>query len=78
MSVRKNFTMPEKVAEDLAYLANKLDMKQSQVIQELIEEKVSKYALEQKLEALEEISGMFTGMFPEHVNIQWIKANSDH
>jgi len=78
MSVRKNFSMPEKVAEDLEYLAKKLDMKQSQVIQELIEEKVSEYELEAKLEALEQISGMFTGMFPEHVNIQWIKANSDN
>ena len=78
MSVRKNFSMPEKVAEDLEYLAKKLDMKQSQVIQELIEEKMLEYEKEKKLEALEEISGMFTGMFPEHVNIQWIKANSDN
>ena len=70
--------MPEKVAEDLEYLAKKLDMKQSQVIQELIEEKMLEYEKEKKLEALEEISGMFTGMLPEHVNIQWIKANSDN
>ncbi|MCD6213052.1 MAG: hypothetical protein J7J02_08725 [Sulfurovum sp.] len=78
MSVRKNFSMPEKVAEDLEYLAKKLDMKQSQVIQELIEEKISEYEIKRKLEAAEKISGMFTGMFPEHVNIQWIKANSDN
>ncbi|CAA6823999.1 MAG: Unknown protein [uncultured Sulfurovum sp.] len=76
MSVRKNFTMPEHVAEDLAYLAKKLDKKQSQVIQDLIEEKIADYQLEKKLEAAEKLSGMFTGMFPEHVNIQWIKANS--
>jgi len=76
MTVRKNFTMPEKVAEDLAYLAKKLGKKQSQVIQDLIEEKVAEYSKEEKLEALERISGMFTGMFPEHVDIQWIKANS--
>ena len=78
MSVRKNFSMPEKVAKDLEYLAKKLDMKQSQVIQELIEEKISEYEIKRKLEAAEKISGMFTGMFPEHVNIQWIKANSDN
>ena len=36
MSVRKNFTMPEHVAQDLEYLAKKLDKKQSQVIQDLI------------------------------------------
>ncbi|RLA70952.1 MAG: hypothetical protein DRG30_08840 [Epsilonproteobacteria bacterium] len=78
MSVRKNFTMPEKVAKDLEYLAKKLDKKQSQVIQDLIEEKISEYEIKRKLEAAEKLSGMFTGMFPEHVNIQWIKANSDN
>jgi predicted DNA-binding protein len=78
MSVRKNFTMPEHIAIDLEYLAKKLGKKQSQVIQDLIEEKVSEYKVDEKLEALENISGMFTGMFPEHVDIQWIKANSDN
>ena len=78
MSVRKNFTMPEHIALDLEYLAKKLGKKQSQVIQDLIEEKVSEYNVDEKLEALENISGMFTGMFPEHVDIQWIKANSDN
>jgi len=78
MSVRKNFTMPEHIATDLEYLAKKLGKKQSQVIQDLIEEKVSEYNVDEKLEALENISGMFTGMFPEHVDIQWIKANSDN
>jgi len=70
--------MPDKVAEDLEYLSKKLDKKQSQIVQELIEEKMAEYEKEKKLEALEKISGMFTGMFPEHVDIQWIKANSDN
>ena len=78
MSVRKNFTMPEHVAKDLEYLAKKMNKKQSQVIQELIEEKVADYELEKKLESLEKISGIFTGMLPEHVDIQWIKANRDY
>ena len=78
MSVRKNFTMPEKIADDLAYLAKKLDKKQSQVIQGLIEDKIADYEMEKKLEAAEKLAGMFTGMFPEHVDIQWIKANSDN
>ncbi len=78
MSIRKNFTMPEKIAEDLEYLAKKLDKKQSQVIQDLIEAKVLEYEKEKKLEALERISGIFTGMIPEHIDIQWIKANSDN
>jgi hypothetical protein len=76
MSVRKNFTMSEKIADDLLYLAKKLDMKQSQVIQELIEEKISSYETQRKLEAGQKLVGIFTGMSPEHVNIQWIKENS--
>ncbi len=75
MTVRKNFTMPEKVARDLEFLAEKMNKKQSQVIQELIEEKAAEYDVEKKLESLEKLSGMFTGLFPEHVDIQWIKAN---
>ena len=78
MSVRKNFTMPEHIAKDLEYLAKKLNKKQSQIIQDLIEEKIAGYELEKKLDAAEKISGMFTGMFPEHVDIQWIKANSEN
>ena len=78
MSVRKNFTMPEHIAKDLEYLAKKLNKKQSQIIQDLIEEKIAGYELEKKLDAAEKLSGMFTGMFPEHVDIQWIKANSEN
>ena len=78
MSVRKNFTMPEEVARDLEYLAKKLNKKQSQIIQELIEEKVADFRQEEKVAAAEKLSGMFTGMFPEHVDIQSIKANSEH
>ena len=66
------------MAEDLEYLSKKFHKKQSQIVQELIEEKMAEYEIEKKLEAAEKISGMFTGMFPEHVNIQWIKANSDN
>jgi len=78
MTVRKNFTMPDKVAEDLEYLAEKMGKKQSQVVQDLIEEKAAEYEIEKKLAAAEKLSGIFTGMIPEHVNIQWIKANSDN
>ncbi len=77
MSVRKNFTMPEEVAEDLEYLAKKLNKKQSQIIQELIEEKVADYKQAEKVAAAEKLSGMFTGLFPEEVTIQSIKANSE-
>ncbi|HHH37766.1 MAG TPA: hypothetical protein ENK77_04025 [Epsilonproteobacteria bacterium] len=78
MTVRKNFTMPDKVAEDLEYLAEKMGKKQSQVVQDLIEEKAAEYEIEKKLAAAEKLSGIFTGMIPEHVGIQWIKTNSDN
>ncbi len=78
MTVRKNFTMPDRVAEDLEYLSKKLGKKQSQVVQDLIEEKMAEHETEKKLAELEKISGIFTGMIPEQVSIQWIKANSDN
>jgi len=78
MTIRKNFTMPDDIVQDLEYIAKKTHKKQSQVIQELITEKMKEYEKAKKLEALEKMSGMFTGMIPEHVNIQWIKANSDN
>ena len=67
--------MPEHVAEDLEYLAKRLNKKQSKIIQELIEEKMAEYESKKKLEAAEKLTGMFTGIFPEDVDIQWIKAN---
>ncbi|WP_456432621.1 hypothetical protein [Nitratifractor sp.] len=75
MSVRKNFTMPEHVAEDLEYLAKRLNKKQSQVIQDLIEEKMAKFEAEKRLSAARKLTGMFTGLLPEDVDIQRIKAN---
>ena len=78
MTIRKNFTMPQDISENLEYIANKLNKKQSQVIQELIEDKMTEFEIEKKLEALESLSGIFTGMLPEYVNIQWIKENSEN
>ena len=33
MTIRKNFTMPDSVVENLKYIAKAMDKKQSQVIQ---------------------------------------------
>ena len=78
MTIRKNFTMPESIVEDLEFIAKKTHKKQSQVIQELISEKMQEYEIEEKLEALENISGIVSGKLPEYINIQYIKANSDN
>jgi len=77
LTLRKNFTMSEVIVRKLEFLANKMGKKQSQVIQELINEKMKTYEKEQKLQALEKMSGMFTGVVSEELSIQTIKANSD-
>ena len=74
MTVRKNFTMPESIVYDLEELADFFNKKQSQIIQELIEERMEKVRKQKRLEALEKMSGMFSGLIPEEVDMQWIKS----
>ncbi len=76
LSIRKNFTIPQSIVKKLEFLAQKMHKKQSQVIQELINEKMKEYEKEKKLQALDRISGMFTGEFCEDISIQSIKSNS--
>ena len=78
MTIRKNFTMPESIVESLEYIAENTHKKQSQVIQDLISDKMKEYEKAKKLEAVEKMAGMFNGLIPEHINIQYIKANSDN
>jgi|SaaInlStandDraft_4_1057021.scaffolds.fasta_scaffold294538_1 hypothetical protein len=78
MTIRKNFTMSEKVLENLEFIAQKTHRKQSQVIQDLIQEKMQNLEKEKKLEALEKMSGIFTGDISEEVSIQMIKAQSEN
>ena len=77
MTVRKNFTMPESIVYDLEELSRVLNKKQSQVIQELIEERMKKVNKQKKLDSLEKMSGMFSGLIPEHVDMQWIKSQDE-
>ena len=78
MTVRKNFTMPEAIVYDLEELSRILNKKQSQVIQELIEERMKEVKKQKKLDSLEKMSGMFSGLIPEHVDMQWIKSQDGH
>ncbi|CAA6798441.1 MAG: Unknown protein [uncultured Sulfurovum sp.] len=78
MTVRKNFTMPESIVYDLEELSRLLNKKQSQVIQELIEERMKAVKKQKKLDSLEKMSGMFSGLIPEHVDMQWIKSQDGH
>ena len=74
MSVRKNFTMSESTVHDLEELARILNKKQSQVIQELIAERMKEVIKAKRLKSLDKMSGMFSGLIPEHVDMQWIKS----
>ncbi len=78
MTIRKNFTMPDSVVVDLEFLAKKMQKKQSQVIQELISQKMKEFQKDKKLAILENMSGMFTGKIPENISIQSIKADSEN
>jgi len=78
MTVRKNFTMPESIVYDLEELSRVLNKKQSQVIQELIEERMKKVMKQKRLDSLEKMSGMFSGLIPEHVDMQWIKSQNEN
>ena len=78
MTVRKNFTMSEQIVNNLEFLAKSMHKKQSQVIQELIQEKMQEFEKEKRLKAVEKMSGMFTGEIAEETSIQSIKADSDN
>lgn len=77
MTVRKNFTMSEYIVENLEFLAKTMQKKQSQVIQDLIQDKMKEFEKEKKIQALEKMSGIFTGEIPEEISIQKIKGDSE-
>ena len=77
MTIRKNFTMSEQIVNSLEFLAKTMHKKQSQVIQELIQEKMQEFEKEKRIKAVEKMSGIFTGEVAEEISIQSIKANSE-
>ena len=76
--LRKNFTMPDYVAQKLEFLAQTMGKKQSAIVSYLIEKEAKSYEKERKLNALDELSGIFNGMIDESVSIQSIKASSEN
>jgi len=77
-TLRKNFSMPEYVAQKLEFLAQTMGKKQSAIISFLIEQEAKKYEKEKKLDALDKLSGIFNGMIGENVSIQSTKADSEN
>ena len=70
--------MSEQIVNSLEFLAKSMHKKQSQVIQELIQEKMQEFEKEKRLKAVEKMAGMFTGEIAENISIQSIKADSDN
>jgi metal-responsive CopG/Arc/MetJ family transcriptional regulator len=77
MTIRKNFTLPDDIAKQLEDMAKKRGQKQSQLIAKLIEKEAKEEDKKRKLAMIDELAGMFTGLFPDEVTIQSIKANRD-
>ena len=61
MTIRKNFLFEEDVVKHLKDIAKKVDMTQTQVIKDLIEEKYTKITVSDRLEAFKSIVVMPTG-----------------
>jgi hypothetical protein len=76
-TIRKNFTMSEKIVGDLEFLAAALHKKQSQVIQDLIERETYRLKKQEKLMALEKLAGSLTGILDKESSIQSMKGNRE-
>jgi len=77
MTVRKNFTFSDETARSLEALAKKRGQKQSQLVAELIQKELREQEKQKRLEMIENLSGTFTGLFPDSISIQSIKADRD-
>ena len=77
MTVRKNFTFSDETARNLEALAKKRGQKQSQLVAELIQKELREQEKQKRLEMIENLSGTFTGLFPDSISIQSIKADRD-
>jgi predicted transcriptional regulator len=73
MTVRKNFLLDDEIARHLEEIAKKENTTQTNVIKNMIEEKHQEYSVQEKIEALNRITGSCTGMFVGK-SIQSIKA----
>ncbi len=76
MTIRKNFLFDDEIVEHLKAIADQNGMNQTEVVRNLIEEKYQEISREEKLQALEEITGCANGLFLGK-SIQSIKAEMD-
>ena len=76
MTIRKNFLLDDEIAEHLKAIAERDGTNQTEVVRNLIEEKYLEISREEKLRALEEITGCANGLFLGK-SIQSIKTDMD-
>ncbi len=75
MTIRKNFLFEEEVAKHLEELAKVEGKTQTQIVQEMTEERYGQIRKKKKLEALEALKGSLSGMIGD-VDIK--KARMDY
>ena len=76
MTIRKNFVFDDTIAEHLKEIAKRDGTNQTEVVRNLIEERYQEISREEKLHALDEITGCANGLFLGK-SIQSIKAEMD-
>ncbi len=76
MTIRKNFLFDDEIVEHLKKLAERDGTNQTEVVRNLIEEKYQEIAVQEKLAALNRITGSANGLFYGKT-IQSIKADMD-
>jgi|LGVF01.1.fsa_nt_gb predicted DNA-binding protein len=62
MTIRKNFLFDDEVAKHLEEIAKAEGKTQTQIAQEAIEERYKTIEIKKKLEALDRITGSFSGL----------------
>lgn len=73
MTIRKNFLLDDEIAKHLEEIAKKENITQTKVIRNMIEDKYQEISVQEKLEALDIITGCMNGLIGDDVSIQSIK-----
>ncbi len=75
MTIRKNFNFDDKVAEHLEEIAKAEGKTQTQIVQEMTEERYKQIRIKEKLEILDEIQDSFHGLL---TNVDAKAARIEH
>ncbi len=75
MTIRKNFNFDDTVAEHLEEIAKVEGKTQTQIVQEMTEERYRKIRIKEKLEILDEIQDSFHGLL---TNVDAKAARIEH